>query len=74
MEVGPTAASSSSPAGTGWLDVTLVTCTDTVTFTEVLEEEEWKSFYYSFKVQPVRYFSHKLWCISVPLQAGSLDY
>lgn len=63
MEVSSTEASSRSPAGTGWLDFTLVTCTETVTFTEVVEEEEWGSFYYSFKVQPAHYFSHKLWCI-----------
>ncbi|NXY42132.1 NPSR1 protein, partial [Ceuthmochares aereus] len=51
MEVGSTAASSSSPRGTGWLDLTLVTCTETVTFTEVVTEEEWGSFYYSFKTE-----------------------
>ncbi|XP_068526515.1 neuropeptide S receptor isoform X3 [Anas acuta] len=51
MEVSSTEASSRSPAGTGWLDFTLVTCTETVTFTEVVEEEEWGSFYYSFKTE-----------------------
>lgn len=50
MEVNSTEASSSSQRGTGWLDLTLVTCTETVTFTEVVAEEEWGSFYYSFKV------------------------
>lgn len=50
MEVTSTEASSSSQGGTGWLDLTLVTCTETVTFTEVVAEEEWGSFYYSFKV------------------------
>ncbi|XP_072185519.1 neuropeptide S receptor [Excalfactoria chinensis] len=67
MEVGPTAASSSSPAGTGWLDVTLVTCTDTVTFTEVLEEEEWKSFYYSFKTEQLV----TLWILFIVTIAGN---
>ncbi|XP_074429594.1 neuropeptide S receptor isoform X2 [Larus michahellis] len=51
MEVGSTEASSSSQGGTGWLDLTLVTCTETVTFTEVVTEEEWGSFYYSFKTE-----------------------
>lgn len=50
MEIGSTEASSSSLGSTGWLDLTLVTCTETVTFTEVVAEEEWGSFYYSFKV------------------------
>ncbi|XP_042744962.1 neuropeptide S receptor [Lagopus muta] len=67
MEVGPTAASSSSPAGTGWLDVTFVTCTDTVTFTEVLEEEEWKSFYYSFKTEQLV----TLWILFIVTIAGN---
>ncbi|NXJ15002.1 NPSR1 protein, partial [Odontophorus gujanensis] len=67
MEVGPTAASSSSPAGTGWLDVTLVTCTETVTFTEVLEEEEWKSFYYSFKTEQLV----TLWILFIVTIAGN---
>ncbi|XP_069715936.1 neuropeptide S receptor isoform X1 [Phaenicophaeus curvirostris] len=51
MEVSSTAASSTSQGGTGWLDLTLVTCTETVTFTEVVTEEEWGSFYYSFKTE-----------------------
>ncbi|OXB83205.1 UNVERIFIED_CONTAM: hypothetical protein H355_001957 [Colinus virginianus] len=67
MEVGPTAASSSSPAGTSWLDVTLVTCTETVTFTEVLEEEEWKSFYYSFKTEQLV----TLWILFIVTIAGN---
>lgn len=50
MEVTSTEASSSSQGGTGWLDLTLVICTETVTFTEVVAEEEWGSFYYFFKV------------------------
>lgn len=77
MEVSSTEASSRSPAGSGWLDFTLVTCTETLTFTEVVEEEEWGSFYYSFKVQPVHYFSHKLWCIfstSAGRQLGLLNF
>ncbi|OXB58982.1 hypothetical protein ASZ78_016882 [Callipepla squamata] len=67
MEVGPTATSSSSPAGTSWLDVTLVTCTETVTFTEVLEEEEWKSFYYSFKTEQLV----TLWILFIVTIAGN---
>uniref|UniRef100_A0A8D0KPX6 Neuropeptide S receptor 1 n=1 Tax=Strix occidentalis caurina TaxID=311401 RepID=A0A8D0KPX6_STROC len=51
MEVGSTEASSSSQGSTGWLDLSLVTCTETVTFTEVVAEEEWGSFYYSFKTE-----------------------
>lgn len=50
MEVNSTEASSSSQGGTGCLDLTLVTFTETVTYTEVVAEEEWGSFYYSFKV------------------------
>lgn len=50
MEVNSTEASSSSQGGTSCLDLTLVTFTETVTFTEVVAEEEWGSFYYSFKV------------------------
>ncbi|XP_021244348.1 neuropeptide S receptor [Numida meleagris] len=67
MEVVPTAASSSSLAGTSWLDVTLVTCTETVTFTEVLEEEEWKSFYYSFKTEQLV----TLWILFIATIAGN---
>ncbi|XP_010581126.1 PREDICTED: neuropeptide S receptor [Haliaeetus leucocephalus] len=51
MEVGSTEASSSSQGGTGWMDLTLVTCTETVTFTEAVAEEERGSFYYSFKTE-----------------------
>jgi len=50
MEISSTEASGSSQGGTGWLGLTLVTCTETVTFTEVVAEEEWGSFYHSFKV------------------------
>lgn len=32
------------------LDAALVACTDTVTFTEVVEGETWGSFYSSYKV------------------------
>lgn len=32
------------------LNVTFIPCTEIMTFTEVLEEEEWESLYYSFKV------------------------
>ncbi|NXP86561.1 NPSR1 protein, partial [Passerina amoena] len=51
MEVNSTEASSSSQGGTGCLDLSLVTFTETVTFTEVVAEEEWGSFYYSFKTE-----------------------
>ncbi|XP_071285739.1 neuropeptide S receptor isoform X1 [Agelaius tricolor] len=51
MEVNSTEASSSSQGGTSCLDLTLVTFTETVTFTEVVAEEEWGSFYYSFKTE-----------------------
>lgn len=33
------------------LDASPVLCTETVTFTEVVEGEQWGSFYYSFKVR-----------------------
>lgn len=49
--VSTTSSSSSSLNGsTKTLNSTLVTCTETGTFTQVLGEEEWGSFYYSFKV------------------------
>ncbi|XP_055149426.1 neuropeptide S receptor isoform X5 [Symphalangus syndactylus] len=39
-------------SGTGQtLDSSPVACTDTVTFTEVVEGKEWGSFYYSFKTE-----------------------
>lgn len=50
MQVSATEASSSQNGGMGSQDATLGTCTETLTFTEVLEEDEWESFYYSFKV------------------------
>uniref|UniRef100_A0A8C9I894 Neuropeptide S receptor 1 n=1 Tax=Piliocolobus tephrosceles TaxID=591936 RepID=A0A8C9I894_9PRIM len=38
--------------GTGqMLDSSPVACTETVTFTEVVEGKEWGSFYYSFKTE-----------------------
>lgn len=43
--------SSDSSGTTQTLDVSSVLCTETVTFTEVVEAEEWGSFYYSFKVR-----------------------
>lgn len=42
--------SSDSSGTTQTLDASPVFCTETVTFTEVVEAEEWGSFYYSFKV------------------------
>nr|XP_054543223.1 neuropeptide S receptor [Pan troglodytes] len=39
-------------SGTGQtLDSSPVACTETVTFTEVVEGKEWGSFYYSFKTE-----------------------
>ncbi|PKU36970.1 neuropeptide s receptor [Limosa lapponica baueri] len=67
MEVGSTEASSSSQGGTGWLDLTLVTCTETVTFTEVVTEEEWGSFYYSFKTEQLV----TLWILFIVTIAGN---
>ncbi|XP_032038510.1 neuropeptide S receptor [Aythya fuligula] len=67
MEVSSTEASSRSPAGTGWLDFTLVTCTETVAFTEVVEEEEWGSFYYSFKTEQLV----TLWILFIVTIAGN---
>ncbi|KFQ96455.1 Neuropeptide S receptor [Nipponia nippon] len=67
MEVGSTEASSSSQGGTGWLDITLVTCTETVTFTEVVAEEEWGSFYYSFKREQLV----TLWILFIVTIAGN---
>ncbi|XP_045877232.1 neuropeptide S receptor isoform X2 [Meles meles] len=43
--------SSDSSGTTQTLDVSSVLCTETVTFTEVVEAEEWGSFYYSFKTE-----------------------
>ncbi|XP_009985674.1 PREDICTED: neuropeptide S receptor [Tauraco erythrolophus] len=67
METGSTEASSSSQGGTGWLDLTLVTCTETVTFTEVVAEEEWGSFYYSFKTEQLV----TLWILFIVTIAGN---
>ncbi|KAJ7322658.1 hypothetical protein JRQ81_018945 [Phrynocephalus forsythii] len=52
MQGSVTTASSRSLNGSSRiLDSTPVTCTETETFSEVLEEEEWESFYYSFKTE-----------------------
>ncbi|XP_044945446.1 neuropeptide S receptor isoform X2 [Mustela putorius furo] len=40
-----------SSGTTQTLDASPVFCTETVTFTEVVEAEEWGSFYYSFKTE-----------------------
>lgn len=49
MQANVTEGSNRSNGSSDSLDSTLVTCTETVTFTEA-EEEELESFYYSFKV------------------------
>ncbi|NXX85445.1 NPSR1 protein, partial [Urocolius indicus] len=67
MEAGSTEASSSSQGGTDWLDLTLVTCTEVVTFTEVVAEEEWGSFYYSFKTEQLV----TLWILFIVTIAGN---
>ncbi|KFU95455.1 Neuropeptide S receptor [Chaetura pelagica] len=67
MEVSSTEASSSSQGGTGWLDLPPVTCTETVTFTEVVAEEEWGSFYYSFKTEQLV----TLWILFIVTIAGN---
>ncbi|XP_010218651.1 PREDICTED: neuropeptide S receptor [Tinamus guttatus] len=67
MDVAFTEASSSSHGGTDWRDFTLVTCTETVTFTEVVEEEEWGSFYYSFKTEQLV----TLWILFIVTIAGN---
>ncbi|XP_009079657.1 PREDICTED: neuropeptide S receptor [Acanthisitta chloris] len=67
MEVSSTEASSSSQGGTSWLDLTLATCTETVTFTEVVAEEEWGSFYYSFKTEQLV----TLWILFIVTIAGN---
>ncbi|XP_060136435.1 neuropeptide S receptor isoform X3 [Zootoca vivipara] len=51
MQANVTEGSNSSNGSADSLDSTLVTCTETVTFAEVLEEEELESFYYSFKTE-----------------------
>nr|XP_009678083.1 PREDICTED: neuropeptide S receptor [Struthio camelus australis] len=67
MDIAFTEASSSSHGSTDWLDFTLVTCTETVTFTEVVEEEEWGSFYYSFKTEQLV----TLWILFIVTIAGN---
>ncbi|XP_035746737.1 neuropeptide S receptor isoform X2 [Egretta garzetta] len=49
------------------MDLTLVTCTETVTFTEVVAEEEWGSFYYSFKTEQLV----TLWILFIVTIAGN---
>nr|XP_009932002.1 PREDICTED: neuropeptide S receptor [Opisthocomus hoazin] len=67
MEISSTEASGSSQGGTGWLGLTLVTCTETVTFTEVVAEEEWGSFYHSFKTEQLV----TLWILFIVTIAGN---
>uniref|UniRef100_A0ABM5GQE6 Neuropeptide S receptor n=1 Tax=Pogona vitticeps TaxID=103695 RepID=A0ABM5GQE6_9SAUR len=70
MQSSVTTASSTSRAlngSTKTLDSTWVTCTETGTFTVVLEEEEWESFYYSFKTEQLV----TLWILFVVTVVGN---
>uniref|UniRef100_A0A8C8STT0 Neuropeptide S receptor 1 n=1 Tax=Pelusios castaneus TaxID=367368 RepID=A0A8C8STT0_9SAUR len=67
MQVSFTEASSSSNGSRERLDFTLVTCTESMTFTEVVEEEEQGSFYYSFKTEQLV----TLWILFIVTIAGN---
>ncbi|XP_078233614.1 neuropeptide S receptor isoform X2 [Pogona vitticeps] len=70
MQSSVTTASSTSRVlngSTKTLDSTWVTCTETGTFTVVLEEEEWESFYYSFKTEQLV----TLWILFVVTVVGN---
>uniref|UniRef100_A0A674IZW3 G-protein coupled receptors family 1 profile domain-containing protein n=1 Tax=Terrapene triunguis TaxID=2587831 RepID=A0A674IZW3_9SAUR len=67
MQVSFTEASSSLNGSRERLDFTLVTCTGTMTFTEVVEDEEWGSFYYSFKTEQLV----TLWILFIVTVAGN---
>ncbi|XP_067418603.1 neuropeptide S receptor isoform X2 [Emydura macquarii macquarii] len=67
MQVSFTDASSSSNGSREGMDFTLVTCTETMTFTEVVEEEEPGSFYYSFKTEQLV----TLWILFIVTIAGN---
>ncbi|XP_062353217.1 neuropeptide S receptor isoform X2 [Cinclus cinclus] len=67
MEVNSIEARSSSPGGTGCLDLTPVTFTETMTFTEIVAEEELGSFYYSFKTEQLV----TLWILFIVTIAGN---
>ncbi|XP_065255483.1 neuropeptide S receptor isoform X3 [Emys orbicularis] len=62
-----TEASSSLNGSRERLDFTLVTCTETMTFTEVVEDEDWGSFYYSFKTEQLV----TLWILFIVTVAGN---
>ncbi|XP_040820902.1 neuropeptide S receptor isoform X2 [Ochotona curzoniae] len=51
MPANHTEGSTTSNQTTLTLGLSPVTCTATVTFTEVVDQEEWGSFYYSFKTE-----------------------
>ncbi|XP_012494224.1 PREDICTED: neuropeptide S receptor isoform X2 [Propithecus coquereli] len=51
MAANLTEGSPNASGTTQTLDSSPVACTETVTFTEVVEGEEWGSFYYSFKTE-----------------------
>nr|XP_056713026.1 neuropeptide S receptor [Euleptes europaea] len=68
MQVGVTEAGSSLNRSSASLEATLVTFTETLTFTEVLEEEEeWESFHYSFKTEQLI----TLWILFVVTVGGN---
>ncbi|XP_044862319.1 neuropeptide S receptor isoform X2 [Mauremys mutica] len=67
MQVSFTEASNSLNGSRERLDFTLVTCTETMTFTEVVEDEEWGSFYYSFKTEQLV----TLWILFIVTVAGN---
>uniref|UniRef100_A0A674KDW9 G-protein coupled receptors family 1 profile domain-containing protein n=1 Tax=Terrapene triunguis TaxID=2587831 RepID=A0A674KDW9_9SAUR len=67
MQVSFTEASSSLNGSRERLDFTLVTCTETMTFTEVVEDEDWGSFYYSFKTEQLV----TLWILFIVTVAGN---
>ncbi|XP_015667262.1 neuropeptide S receptor [Protobothrops mucrosquamatus] len=68
MQVSVTAASNSSNGSTESLDSTLGTWTEIViTFTPRLEEEDWGSFYYSFKTEQLA----TLWVLFVVIVVGN---
>ncbi|XP_042331120.1 neuropeptide S receptor [Sceloporus undulatus] len=67
MQVSITPTSNSLNGSASCLDATLIACTETVTFSEVLVEEEWESFYYSFKTEQLV----TLWILFVVTVVGN---
>ncbi|XP_044275084.1 neuropeptide S receptor [Varanus komodoensis] len=68
MQVGVTAASRDSNGTDGEsLDATPIACTEAVTFIDILEKEEWESFYSSFKTEQLV----TLWILFVVTIAGN---